>query len=390
MTARIAPIWSGSKLRPNATTRAITACILLTGAGWALLGAVLVTGGRRGAPRVGLHLVRSHRMGAMRRPLIAGLLGAVAVVALCGGPVDSPGSTATARTQLLALITDVTQATAYRYKLTDDQGRHIGPMDVIWVPEAERFAAVYFSWDDVDQAFHTHVATSTNLLDWSWEVELARLASMPAIARMSDGGYVVAWEQEPDPIHIVIASFETWDDLRRGRIARRFDVPVTMLACGEGTPSIDAASRERVDLSFHYHADCERDRQASGWTDWTTWQAVARPERDQALIDRGVEGHIGDRDTIAFGGHELMLLDGERVPGDYSSWRTFLYDDETKVADEIEFKTHAGSQAFSSASVSEVRIDGRDAILVTLYLFTEGSRGGEDEELVFYRTLPTQ
>ena len=27
---------------------------------------------------------------------------------------------------------------------------------------------------------------------------------------------------------------------------------------------------------------------------------------------------------------------------------------------------------------------------MTLYLFTEGSRGGEDEELLFYQTLPRQ
>lgn len=324
------------------------------------------------------------------RGWIAGVLAVLVAVLSCGTPAAAPVSIEAARTELLSLITDVTQATAYRYKLEDDQGRHMGPMDVIWVPEADRFAAVYFSWDGVDQAFHTHVATSVDLLDWAWEVELADLASQPSIAAMPDGGYVVAWEQEPDPIHIVIASFDSWDDLRAGRIARRFDVPVTMPACGEGTPSIDAAGRERVEISFHYHGDCERDRQASGWTDWTTWQAVARPERDQALTNQGIDGHIGDRDTITFRGYELMLLEGERVPGDWSSWRTFLYDDKTRVADEIGFKTHAGSQAFSNASISEVRIDGRDAILVTLYLFTEGSRGGEDEELLFYRTLPGQ
>ena len=324
-----------------------------------------------------------------RRRSLAALLGATAALAACApAPEATPISVEAARTELLGLITDVTQATAYRYKLEDDQGRRMGPMDVLWIPEADTFAAVYFSWDDVDQAFHSHVATSTDLLNWNWEVELAHQASQPSIAAMSDGGYVVAWEQEPDPIHMVIASFASWDDLRAGAIERKFDVPITMPACGEGTPSIDAASRERVDLSFHYHADCERDRQASGWTDWTTWEAVARPERDQALIDRGVAGHIGDRDTISFRGYDLMLLEGERIPGDWSSWRTFIYDDETRGADEISFRTHAGSQAFSNASISEVRVDGQDAILVTLYLFTEGSRGGEDEELLFYRTLP--
>jgi hypothetical protein len=83
-----------------------------------------------------------------------------------------------------------------------------------------------------------------------------------------------------------------------------------------------------------------------------------------------------------------MLLEGERVPGDWSSWRTFLSDGETGIADEVAYKTHAGSGAFGNPSISVVRIDGHDAILVTLYLFTEGSRGGEDEELIFYRTLP--
>jgi hypothetical protein len=321
---------------------------------------------------------------------MASLLGAALVLAAACAPAPAaaPVSIEAARAELRELITDVTKATAYRYKLTDDQGRSMGPTDITWIPEAERFAAVYFTWDDGDQAFHVHLATSDNLMDWTWEVELAYQASQPTIAAASGGGYVVAWEQEPDPIHMVIVSFATWDDLRAGAVERRFDVPVTMPACGEGTPSIDAASSERVNLSFHYHGDCERDRQAAGWTDWTTWQAVARPERDQALIDRGVAGHIGDRDTISFRGHDLMLIEGELVPGDWSSWRTFLYDAETGSAEELRFRTHAGSAAFSNPTIDPIEIGGREAILVTLYLFTEGAQGEEDEELLFYRTLP--
>jgi hypothetical protein len=109
---------------------------------------------------------------------LATLLGAaVLLAAACAPePVATTVSIEASRTELLGLITDVTQATAYRYKLTDDQGRHIGPLDIMWVPEAGRFAGVYFAWDDADQAFHTHVATSTDLLDWTWEVELARQA----------------------------------------------------------------------------------------------------------------------------------------------------------------------------------------------------------------------
>jgi len=320
--------------------------------------------------------------------LAAFALAASAVAACAPAPGASPGSVEAARAELRDLITDVTAATAYRYQLADDQGRSMDTAKIIWMPEADRFAAVYHIWTEADQAFHVELATSADLMAWTSVVELADKASQPTIAAASDGGYVVAWEQEPDPIHIVIESFATWDDLRSGAVARRFDVPVTMPACGEGTPSIDAASSTRVDLGFHYHGDCERDREASGTTDWTTWQAVARPERDQALIDLGVAGHIGDRDTISFRGHDLMLIEGQLTLDDFSTWRTFLYDDETRTAELLHVRTHQGSVAFSNPTIGQVRIGGHEAILVTLFLMGEGAPSSEDGPLLFYRALP--
>ena len=68
------------------------------------------------------------------------------------------------------------------------------------------------------------------------------------------------------------APFDTWDDLRAGSIARRFDVLVTMPAFGKGTPSINAASRERVDLAStttvtanatHKHEACTNNANGS-------------------------------------------------------------------------------------------------------------------------------
>ena len=175
---------------------------------------------------------------------MASLVAAAMVVAACASvPTATPGSVEAARAELRDLITDVTAATAYRYRMTDDHGRWMDTAKIIWIPEASRFAAVYHTWTEADQTFHVQLATSADLMDWTWQVELADRASQPTIAAASDGGYVVAWEQEPDPIHIVIASFATLGDLHAGVIARRFDVPVTMPACGEGTPSIEAASR---------------------------------------------------------------------------------------------------------------------------------------------------
>ncbi len=255
------------------------------------------------------------------------------------------------------------------------------------IVETSAFAAVYHSWSDEDQSFHVHLATSTDLLAWTWQTELGVKASQPTIAAASDGGYVVAWEQEPDPIHIVIALYPTWNDLLGAAPRRRLDVPVTMPACGEGTPSIQAASSERVELGFHYHASCERDLQASGSTDWTTWQARQERGRDRALIDLGVAGHIGDRDRIRFGGRDLLLIEGQRVLGDPATWRTFLFDEATGSAEELVFRSHAGSEAFANPTISEVAIEGRGAIIVTLYLPAEAAHGEEDGPLLFYRTL---
>jgi hypothetical protein len=324
----------------------------------------------------------------MRRRGRWGPLGAAFVLAACA-PAPAAGQipVEAAHTELRELITDVTAATAYRYGSSDDLGRPMGPVKIIWIPEAERFAAVYFVWTDEDRAFHVELGTSADLLDWTWQVELASQASQPTIAAASDGGYVVAWEQEPDPIHNVVEFFATWDDLRAGLATRHFDVPITIQACGEGTPSIGAASSLRVDLSFHYHADCERDRQAEGTTDWTTWRATAQPNLDRALIELGVRGHIGDRDRITFRGHALTLVEGQLVLDDWSSWRTFLYDAESGSAEQLRFRTHAGSLSVGNPSISRIEIDGSQAILVTLFVFSEGSKGAEEGSLIFYRTL---
>jgi hypothetical protein len=293
-----------------------------------------------------------------------------------------------ARSDLRALITNVTEASAYRYQLTDDRGFLMGPTEVVWVPDAAAFAAVYFTAGDPDGTrYQVNLATSQDLFSWTWRTALADRASMPSIAAIDGGGFVVAWEQEPDPIHNVIAAYDNWDDLLAATPGRRFDVPITMPACGEGTPGIEHASRERVEISFHYHADCTRDLQAGGATDWTNWESQMRQPVDQALIALGVEGHIGDRTRVSFEGHDLTVVEGQVIPEDWSSWRIYLYDDETEVAEELAIETHKGSRSQGNPSLALVEIDGRPAIVVTLYLFTESSAPGEDTELLYYRFL---
>ncbi|MCU0506420.1 MAG: hypothetical protein MUE82_11755 [Chloroflexi bacterium] len=301
---------------------------------------------------------------------------------------DAPASNVDVRAELRSLIEDITAATASRYTLADDRGRWMDTLKVIEIPEAGTFAAVYHTWTEEDQAFHVELATSPDLLTWTWQVRLADRASQPTIAASSDGGYVVAWEQEPDPIHLAVARFATWDDLLGGVVAGRQELRVTMRACGEGTPSIESANARRIQLGFHYHGGCARDREAGGTLDGRFWDAHPRPEIDGALIDLGVAGHIGDRDRVTFRGRDLMLVEGQRVLDDPGTWRVFLYDQATATAEELHFRTRAGSTAFSNPTITLTEIGGRPAVVVTLYLLSEGARGAEDGPLLYYRLLP--
>ena len=328
-----------------------------------------------------------------RRASAASAVVAIVVLGGCrtgSGPapsasVDSWASVADPRAEIKSLFADVGSATAARFGITDDRGGGMDTLKVIEIPEASLFAAVYHTWEESDATFRTNVASSPDLLTWTWRGELGRMASQPTIARSVDGGFVVAWEQEPDPIHIVIESFASWPDLQAGTVEGRFDVPITMPACGEGTPALEFASAKRVELSFHYHADCVRDLEASGWTDWTTWHARQERTRDAWLVELGVQGHIGDRDAISIGGHELVLLEGQRIVEDNSSWRIHLLDETAGSAEPLSIGTPAGSQAFLNPTISTVMIGGRPALVATLFLPTEGARGGEAGPLLFYR-----
>jgi hypothetical protein len=292
-----------------------------------------------------------------------------------------------ARAELAALISDVTASTKHWYDVTDDLGREMGPTDIIWVPEADEFAAAYFTYSDTDGQFHVQIATSVDLETWTWRVELASQASQPSITAGPAGTYLLAWEQEPDPIYIVLEEFAGWNDVLTDRPTRHFDVPITTPACGEGTPSFESVSAERVQIGFHYHASCERDLQAEGSTDWSTWQSSQRRSIDHALIKLGVEGHIGDRDSITYRGHDFTIVEGQRVLDDVSTWRLFLYDAETETALPLDIRTHAGSVSMGNPSVSLVDIAGRPTILVSMFVITEGSRAGEDLGLIYYREL---
>ncbi len=309
------------------------------------------------------------------------------------------------RDELLRYIGDVTKADGFRYHVTDDRGHVMDTAKIIQVVETGGFTAVYHWWDDSTSKFHVALATSDNLLDWTWRDDLAEGASQPTIKAASDSGYVVAWELDAE-LHVRLSYYPAWANLLAGRVSKVFDAERQLPGCAEGTPSLYSASSTAVDFGLHYYAGCESDRQARGTTDWKSWKGADQPLLNRAVLLQGYMGSIGDRDVIEFRGHQFTFLEGQFVQGDWRTFRVLLYDEQTGAADRIAFSghaspdlppeppsvhvfihTHKGSSSFTNPTISEVVIHGQRALVVGLFIPSEGARGDEAGQLIFYKII---
>ena len=290
-----------------------------------------------------------------------------------------------ARAELRAAIEDVAEATAFRYDARDDLGHELDTLNVLPAPEGEGFVGLYHSVGDNPMTLDVHLATSTDLMQWTWRTTLAEFASMPTIRPASDGGYVVAWEQEPGN-HLRFAYYATWADLLDGEASKTLDAPRRLSSCAEGTPNLYAASSTWLDVGFHYYRGCTHDRQARGTSDWTSWSPARLPAFDRTVEALGGHGGIGDRDTLTFNGVGFTIVEAQLVNEDWHTWRVFLID-ETGAAERLDVRSHSGSVAFTNPAVELVEVDGQRAIVVTLFVPQEGSSGDEAGELIYYRTV---
>jgi hypothetical protein len=313
-----------------------------------------------------------------------------------------------ARAELLGDLWDVTAADGYRYQLTDDRGQLMGPIEIIQVNPNE-YAAVYH-WSQ--NPFRVALATSSNLLDWTWRVDLAEYASQPTIKEASDGGFVAAWEQEPptqDESHLQFAYYPTWEDLLAASPSKTFAAQRLLSPCAEGTPNLYSASSTRIEFGFHYYAGCDADRQARGTTDWVTWDAQREPLLDRAVLFQGYTGSIGDRTVVDFHGYRFTFIEASFTLGDWSSFRVLVYDEGTGAADRAAFpdplpdpypvigppaeppsehvfiRTHRASYSLSNMSLAWVELDGKPALVVGVFILHPGLGGDEGGELIYYR-----
>jgi hypothetical protein len=292
-------------------------------------------------------------------------------------------------------LTNVSAATGHRYGVTDDRGVSMDTLKVIEDP-AGGYLAVYHSRPRPG-AFTVHIAHSSDLMSWHHRADLDHDVSQPMISPLDAGGFLVVMEAggAGRPAWLRVRHYPTRQRLLDARPDRTFDAPHTLVPAdryAEGTPHIEHASPDGsvVDIGFHYFRDGSVDRQGHGrLTGFREWTCAADPTADAAVEAWGAQGNIGGRDTAVVAGERVTLIEGQSRPGDWGSWRVFRYDRATGRAWPLAVRTHGGSTAFANPTVTALRAPtGEPAVLVTLFVFSEGAAPGEAGPLLYYRVLP--
>jgi hypothetical protein len=303
------------------------------------------------------------------------------------------GRSAQARRDLLEALGSVPEADGYRYDAVDDRGNRLDTLKIIQVGKS-RYVGVHHTL--IDGHFTVMVASSRNLIDWDHEGVLAGNGSQPTIADLGRRGFVIAYEHDaPRGIGLRFRHYRNLQTLFQGQWAHQFIAPLTLSRAAQGTPNIYGTSLgegiddSQIRVGLHYFRNGVVDRQATGTLrDFSLWHAQRQPFLDNRPLALGARGNIGDRDYIAFEGYDFNVHETEIVRGDWSSWRTYLYDFRSRSAHWLHVKTHGGSYAFGNPTVTEVTLpNGKRGLAITQFLFQEGAAPGEAGQLIYYREL---
>jgi len=294
-----------------------------------------------------------------------------------------------------SILGSVVTSTGYRYAARDSAGNTMDTVKIIANP-AGGYLGVYHTGNAVN------LATSDDLLTWTFRCTLDEQASQPTIHRLPTGGFLTAAEHNDRAGSgglLRLRHYAGPTALLAGDFDRERTITRTLSACNEGTPNIYSAALAPhlddsvIEVGFHYHRNCDVDRQARGvLTGFTSWKAAADPATDAVLVaaaERGghaVNGNIGDRDAMVFDKIRYSVHEVQSVNGDFGTWRVYLYNWQTGTAAYLPILTHGGSTAFANPTFTAITAPcGNPAVVATMFLPSEGAAPGEAGQLIYYR-----
>jgi Bacterial Ig domain len=306
--------------------------------------------------------------------------------------------------ELVGLLQDVTGADGRSYRTRDNQGMGMDTAKVV-ADGPGSYLAVYHTL--LPNGFHVRLATSTDLLQWTYVTTLEERASQPTIAALAGGGFLVAYEKNGSGATCQgsgsCLAFEHYPNrtaLLGNAPGRTLTVNRTLSPCNEGTPNIYAATLDPdighsiVNVGFHYFRNCDVDRQAIGTlTNFSSWKVQVDTNLNNRFASLGtINGNVGDRDAFFHKGRSYSLVEAQSAKHQFGTWRPYLFDRAANSLTALTLTTDAGSTAFGNPTYTELDLPGGlgRGFVATQFLFSEGAKGQEAGALFYYRRLPTQ
>lgn len=286
--------------------------------------------------------------------------------------------------QITYILSDIKAADSYRYHATDDVGNSLDCMKITSY-QNDTFIGIYHTFKDNTPM--VNLAKSTDLIHWEYICNLGENASQPTIFKMSDNGYVVAWEQEPHN-HIRILWYEGYDDLIHNHYKQSRVISHTLSPYAEGTPNIYTSNTDSTTLGFHYYASGIVDRQAKGvLVSQEKWQVSKEYCLDGAILQYGVQGNIGDRDNFTFLDNKFLIIEGQSRKNDFGTWKCYLYHNASGMTIPLHHLTHHNSSSFANPTVSILEYQGHQIVFASLFLPSETAGIQEAGELIYYKII---
>lgn len=217
-------------------------------------------------------------------------------------------------------------------------------------------------------------------------------------------GFLLAYEKAPAQVghYVRLCYYPTREDLLGARPSACRDLPRTMSALNDGTPSLLAIrwrgglNRSLIRLGFHYELAAGKaggpDREAVGYlSGFRRFSAVADRRVDTALTRAGFPGSHGDERRFTFAGRTWRVYEANTSASAFDSWFSVLYSPRDGKVYPLAFRTPAGvlPRSFGNPVVEVLPApSGRGRVLaMTLFVFSAGPAAPLAGELLFYRTL---
>lgn len=130
--------------------------------------------------------------------------------------------------------------------------------------------------------------------------------------------------------YVRLRYYKSIDDLIVNKFMSQVDLRRSLAPTAEGTPSFESVRIENHDLDkseikirFHYFGKV--DKQAIGTLNgFFEWKTEVLTRINSNLKDMSFLGNIGSRSKFEMNGTEYNLIEAQKTPNDWSSWRIVL------------------------------------------------------------------